>query len=194
MNKRPSRRDEILQALAEMLEKNPEARITTAKLAAEVGVSEAALYRHFPSKAKMFEGLIEFVEEAIFTRVALIVKEEPQALQQIANILQLLLAFCGKNPGITRIFNGDALAGEHERLRSRVAQFYLRIETQIKQILREAEIREGLRTQITVNAAANLLVACAEGKIGQFVRSDFSRPPLEAWDEQWKTLSASLFR
>ncbi|MGJ8686965.1 MAG: nucleoid occlusion factor SlmA, partial [Spongiibacteraceae bacterium] len=83
---------------------------------------------------------------------------------------------------------------EHERLRSRVAQFYLRLETQLKQILREAELREGLRTQITVNAAANLLMASAEGKIGQFVRSDFKRPPLEAWDEQWKMLSTSLFR
>jgi TetR/AcrR family transcriptional regulator len=194
MNKRPSRREEILQALATMLESQPGTRITTAKLAAEVGVSEAALYRHFPSKAKMFEGLIEFVEDAVFSRVTIIMNEEKQALEQISNILQLLLTFTERNPGISRIFNGDALAGENERLRSRVVQFYDRLDTQLKQILREAEIREGLRTQATANATANLLLAAAEGRIGQFVRSDFKRLPTESWDEQWQLLSASVFR
>lgn len=194
MNKRPSRREEILQALAKMLESQPGTRITTAKLAAEVGVSEAALYRHFPSKAKMFEGLIEFVEDAIFSRVSLILGEESQALGQIAKVLQLLLTFTERNPGITRIFNGDALAGENERLRSRVVQFYDRLETQLKQILREAEIREGLRTQITANSTANILIAAAEGRIGQFVRSDFKRLPTENWEEQWQLLSETIFR
>lgn len=194
MNKRPSRREEILQALAKMLETQPGTRITTAKLAAEVGVSEAALYRHFPSKAKMFEGLIEFVEDAVFSRVSLILNEEAQALAQIAKILQLLLTFTERNPGITRIFNGDALAGENERLRGRVVQFYDRLETQLKQILREAEIREGLRTRITANSTANILIAAAEGRIGQFVRSDFKRLPTENWDEQWQLLSETIFR
>tara|TARA_R110001583_G_scaffold76883_2_gene209954 strand:+ start:4200 stop:4784 length:585 start_codon:yes stop_codon:yes gene_type:complete len=194
MNKRPSRREEILQALAKMLETQPGTRITTAKLAAEVGVSEAALYRHFPSKAKMFEGLIEFVEDAVFSRVSMILNEEAQALTQIAKILQLLLTFTERNPGITRIFNGDALAGENERLRGRVVQFYDRLETQLKQILREAEIREGLRTRITANSTANILIAAAEGRIGQFVRSDFKRLPTENWDEQWQLLSETIFR
>ncbi|MBD2857429.1 nucleoid occlusion factor SlmA [Spongiibacter sp. KMU-158] len=194
MNKRPSRRDEILQSLATMLESQPGGRITTAKLAAEVGVSEAALYRHFPSKAKMFEGLIEFVEEAIFSRVKIILSEEGQAIQQVAKILHLVLAFTERNPGITRIFNGDALAGEHERLRARVVQFYDRLETQLKQILREAELREGLRTRITVNSTANLLIAATEGRIGQFVRSEFKRRPTENWDEQWEFLAEQIFR
>lgn len=194
MNKRPSRRDEILHALATMLETQPGTRITTAKLAAEVGVSEAALYRHFPSKAKMFEGLIEFVEDAIFSRVTLIMKEESQSLAQLNGILQLLLGFTERNPGITRIFNGDALAGENERLRNRVVQFYDRLETQLKTILREAELREGLRTVITANSTANLLLSAAEGRIGQFVRSDFKRRPTEHWDEQWQQLSAGIFR
>jgi TetR/AcrR family transcriptional regulator len=194
MNKRPSRREEILQALATMLESQPGTRITTAKLAAEVGVSEAALYRHFPSKAKIFEGLIEFVEDAVFSRVTIIMNEEKQALEKISNILQLLLTFTERNPGISRIFNGDALAGENERLRSRVVQFYDRLDTQLKQILREAEIREGLRTQATATATANLLLAAAEGRISQFVRSDFKRLPTESWDEQWQLLSASVFR
>ncbi len=194
MNKRPSRREEILQALAKMLETQPGTRITTAKLAAEVGVSEAALYRHFPSKAKMFEGLIEFVEDSVFSRVSLILSEEEQALAQIAKILQLLLTFTERNPGITRIFNGDALAGENERLRSRVVQFYDRLETQLKQVLREAELREGMRTRITANSTANLLIAAAEGRISQFVRSDFKRLPTESWDEQWQLLSETIFR
>jgi TetR/AcrR family transcriptional regulator len=142
----------------------------------------------------MFEGLIEFVEDAIFSRVSLILGEEPQALGQIAKVLQLLLTFTERNPGITRIFNGDALAGENERLRGRVVQFYDRLETQLKQILREAEIREGLRTQITANSTANILIAAAEGRISQFVRSDFKRLPTENWEEQWQLLSDTIFR
>ncbi len=142
----------------------------------------------------MFDGLIEFVEDAIFSRVSLILGEESQARGQIAKVLQLLLTFTERNPGITRIFNGDALAGENERLRSRVVQFYDRLETQLKQILREAEIREGLRTQITANSTANILIAAAEGRIGQFVRSDFKRLPTENWEEQWQLLSETIFR
>src|SRR5690554_3301299 len=179
MSARSSRRDDILKALAGMLESQPGGRITTARLAAEVGVSEAALYRHFPSKAKMFEGLIEFVEQTVFSRVKVIASERGSALQQIGDILLLLLTFTQRNPGITRIFNGDALAGEQERLRERVQQFYNRLETQLKQILREAELREGLRTRITTTATANLLMASAEGRISQFVRSDFRQPPTQ---------------
>lgn len=194
MNKRPSRRDDILQALATMLENDPGTPITTARLAATVGVSEAALYRHFPSKAKMFEGLIEFVEDAVFSRVAVITGEQGNALEQVGKILQLLLTFMERNPGISRIFNGDALAGEHPRLRDRVGQFYDRLETQIKQILREAEIREGKRTQLIVSSSANVLMAAAEGRISQFVRSHFQRRPTEDWDDQWQWLAAQLFR
>ncbi len=194
MAKRSSRKQEILEALARMLEVNPGDRITTAKLAEAVGVSEAALYRHFPSKAKMFEGLIEFVEDAVFSRIKLIMVEETEALQRCHKLLHLLLGFTERNPGITRILNGDALAGETARLRSRVQQFYERLETQIKQILREAELNEGLRPQITVSAAANLLLAAAEGRIGQFVRSEFKRRPTEHWDEQWQLLTSQFFR
>lgn len=194
MTKPSSRKQEILEALARMLEANPGDRITTAKLAAAVGVSEAALYRHFPSKAKMFEGLIEFVEEAIFTRVKLILAEEPQALARCHKLLNLLLMFTERNPGITRILNGDALAGETARLRDRVQQFYERLETQLKQILREAEHSEGLRPTITVSASANLLLAAAEGRISQYLRSEFKRRPTEYWDEQWQLLTAQLFR
>jgi TetR/AcrR family transcriptional regulator len=177
-----------------MLEATPGGRITTAALAARVGVSEAALYRHFPSKAKMFEGLIEFIEETLFTRIARIRREEADALVQCGEILGLLLGFCERNPGITRLLTGDALAGENERLRSRVQQLFDRLETELRAVLREAEPRQGLRTAIPAAQAANLLLAAAEGRIGQFVRSDFRRAPTEHWLEQWRLLASSTFR
>jgi TetR/AcrR family transcriptional regulator len=184
-----SRRQQILESLAHMLEQSPGARITTAALAKEVGVSEAALYRHFPSKSKMFEGLIEFIEDTLFSRINLIVNDDNSALQRCNNILFLLLTFTERNPGITRILTGDALTGETEKLRLRVAQIFDRLETQIKQILREAEMREGLRPTLPMSAAANLLVATAEGRIAQFVRSEFKRPPTEFWNDQWPVLT-----
>ncbi|GAA6167101.1 nucleoid occlusion factor SlmA [Sessilibacter corallicola] len=189
-----TRRQEILQALAHMLEISPGSRITTAALAKQVGFSEAALYRHFPSKSKMFEGLIEFIEDTVFTRITLILSEESTAVGRCEKILTLLLTFTERNPGITRILTGDALAGENERLHARVVQFYDRLETQIKQIIREAEIREGLRPKIGLNAAANLMVATAEGRIAQFVRSGFKRRPTEHWPDQWNQLMQSFFR
>lgn len=193
-NTKISRRQQILESLAHMLEVSPGARITTAALAKEVGVSEAALYRHFPSKSKMFEGLIEFIEDTIFSRISLITNDETSALARCNKILFLLLTFTERNPGITRILTGDALTGETERLRARVAQLFDRLETQIKQILREAEIREGIRPTLPVTAAANLLMAAAEGRIAQFVRSEFKRPPTESWDDQWPVLVSGFFR
>jgi TetR/AcrR family transcriptional regulator len=194
IKQRGERRQQILQTLAAMLEDSPGERITTAKLAEQVGVSEAALYRHFPSKTKMFEGLIEFIEEAIFSRITVICTEEPSALRQCEKILTLLLGFVEKNPGITRLLTGDALAGETQRLRQRIAQFYDRIETQLKQILREAEIREGIRPVLPVGTAANLLLSAAEGRISQYVRSEFKRPPTLDWMEQWAVLTNGFFR
>ena len=191
---RGSRREQILQALARMLENRPGGRITTAALAEEVGVSEAALYRHFPSKARMFEGLIAFIEETLFTRINRIVQDEPRAAAQCEKILLLVLTFAEKNPGITRILNGDALAGETERLRQRVSQVFERLETQLRQILRDAEVREGKRTAITANATAALLLAYVEGRISQYVRSDFKRAPTENWTDHWQSLQGGMFR
>ena len=184
-----SRKQQILECLARMLEASPGERITTSALAKEVGVSEAALYRHFPSKSKMFEGLIEFIEESIFSRITLILTEEKIALKRWEKILGLLLAFAERNPGLTRLLTGDALTGETERLRVRIAQFFDRIETQLKQILREAELREGLHPQLPVAAAANLLVAFVNGRIAEFVRSEFRRPPTTSWVEQWQLVA-----
>ncbi|MDD9890425.1 MAG: nucleoid occlusion factor SlmA [Gammaproteobacteria bacterium] len=187
-----SRKDQILQALARMLETSPGERITTAALAKEVGVSEAALYRHFPSKARMFEGLIKFIEETLFLRISRILNEESSAEVRCHKILTLLLTFSAKNPGMTRLLTGDALAGETERLRARIAQFYSRLEAQLKQILREAQIRENLKPTISPAALANLLLASAEGRLIQFVRSEFEQSPLENWDLQWEFLSKNL--
>lgn len=189
---KPSRRDQILQSLAKMLETAPGERITTSALAQEVGVSEAALYRHFPSKARMFEGIIEFIEQTLFTRIARILQEEATALARCEKILLLLLTFADKNPGITRILIGDALAGETDRLRSRVAQIFDRIESQLKQVLREAQIRENLKTAISPAAGANLLLACCEGRMVQYVRSEFRRSPVEHWEQQWDYLRQHL--
>jgi TetR/AcrR family transcriptional regulator len=194
MNSKNSRRDDILQSLAHMLEATPGGRITTAALAADVGVSEAALYRHFPSKAKMFEGLIEFIETTLFSRITRIREEEADAQAQCEQIVTLLLTFCERNPGITRLLTGDALTGETDRLRGRVQQLFDRLETELKQILRDAELRQGLRTALPIALAANLLLASAEGRIIQYVRSDFRRSPTEYWPEQWRVLTGSFFR
>ena len=187
-----SRKDQILQALARMLETSPGERITTAALAKEVGVSEAALYRHFPSKARMFEGLIKFIEETLFLRISRILNEETNAEVRCHKILTLLLTFSDKNPGMTRLLSGDALAGETARLRVRIVQFYSRLESQLKQILREAQIRENLKATVSPTALANLLLASVEGRLTQFVRSEFQQSPLENWDTQWEFLSRNL--
>ncbi len=189
---KPSRKEQILQALARMLESSPGERITTAALAREVGVSEAALYRHFPSKARMFEGLIKFIEDTLFVRIARILKEEEKAELRCHKIMTLLLTFADKNPGMTRLLTGDALAGETERLRERIAQFFDRLEAQLKQILREAQIRENLKPSISAAALANLLLATCEGRLVQFVRSEFKASPLEHWDLQWQYLEQNL--
>jgi TetR/AcrR family transcriptional regulator len=180
----------ILQTLARMLEERRGERITTAELARAVGVSEAALYRHFPSKARMLEALLEFIEESLFSRVTRIVAEETDARRRLQAILFLVLAFAEKNPGMARILYGDVLLGEAERLRRRAALIYDRLETQIKQILREAELREGRRYPVADCAA--LLIALVEGRIARFVRSDFTVPPTAGWERQWELVQAGL--
>ena len=188
-----SRRDAILQCLVGELENNPTSRITTAGLARAAGVSEAALYRHFPSKAKMFEALIEFAEESVFGLINRVQDEHQQVLTRCGHSLKVVLGFAGKNPGIARILAGDALAGEHERLRERVGQFYERLETQFRQQLREGAMRGELSEGAPVAAIANLFLAAAEGRMAQFVRSGFSRQPLDQWDQQWALLAQSCF-
>jgi TetR/AcrR family transcriptional regulator len=192
-NQKPSRRQQILEALAHELEVSPGARITTANLARAVGVSEAALYRHFPSKAKMFEALIEFIEDSIFGLINRILDDEVRVDARCEKILSVLLGFSARNPGITRILMGDALVGETERLRQRIAQFYDRVETQLKQVLREGQLAGDLPEGTKISAVANLLLAVASGQMNQFVRSGFHRAPTELWEQQWPILHQSIF-
>jgi TetR/AcrR family transcriptional regulator len=185
------RREEILQVLARMLQEQPGEHITTAALARAVGVSEAALYRHFPSKARMFEALIEFIEDSVFTRINRILAEEPRAEERVQQILILLLGFADKNPGMARLLQGGVLTGETERLRARISQFYDRIETQLRQILREAGAAGG--SNLPANEAARFFLAFYEGRIAQFVRSDFKEPLTDGWEKHWTLLREGTF-
>lgn len=192
-NKKNNRRGQILQCLASMLESNHGQRITTAKLAAEVGVSEAALYRHFPSKARMFEGLIEFIEDTLFSRVNKIIDEEKDTVTRCHLIMHLILGFAEKNPGISRILNGDALQGEQERLRTRIAQLFERLEAQLRQVLRERKLREGKTLPAEEVHIANFLICFIDGRINQFVRSEFAHRPTEGFTPQWQFIRSRFF-
>lgn len=193
-NRRPDRRQQILEILAHELENHPGSRITTAALSRAVGVSEAALYRHFASKAKMFEALIDFAEDSVFTLINRILEQEQQADRRCDRIVQLVLGFAERNPGITRVLLGDALVGENERLRIRVAKFFERIDTQVKQVLREANLGNGPRAAQSIDATANQVMTTIEGHMSQYVRSNFEKKPTQYLDEQWQILRPGLFR
>jgi TetR/AcrR family transcriptional regulator len=188
--KRGERRQMILETLARMLEENQGEHITTAALARAVGVSEAALYRHFPGKAQMFEALIEFIEESIFTRANRISEEERALEPRLRQTLALVLGFAERNPGMSRLLFGDVLTGETVRLRERIAQFYDRLETQLRQMLRDGSLTVSMRG--TPSEGAALLMAVIEGRIARFVRSGFRVPPLAGWDAQWNVLRDAL--
>ncbi|MCM5680734.1 nucleoid occlusion factor SlmA [Schlegelella sp. S2-27] len=181
--KRPKpgeRRIQILQTLASMLEQPGADRITTAALAARLEVSEAALYRHFASKAQMFEGLIDFIEQSVFTLVNQIVERDPQGAVQAQKIAAVVLQFGEKNPGMTRVMVGDALVFENERLLVRMNQFFDRIESQLRQSLRSAADGAGSISP-TVDAAtlASVLTSFIVGRLQRYARSGFKRSPSE---------------
>ena len=183
VRKRPKpgeRRVQILQTLAHMLEQPGADRITTAALAAQLSVSEAALYRHFASKAQMFEGLIEFIESSVFTLINQIVEREAAGAQQAAKILGVLLQFGEKNPGMTRVMVGDALVFEHDRLTARMNQFFDRVESQLRQSLRAAaEANGSAQPTVDGNAQASALTSFAVGRLHRYARSGFKRSPTE---------------
>lgn len=184
--KRPKpgeRRVQILQTLAGMLEQPGAERITTAALAARLEVSEAALYRHFASKAQMFEGLIEFIESSVFTLVNQITEREASGATQAQRIVGMLLQFGEKNPGMTRVMVGDALVFEHERLGARMNQFFDRVESQLRQSLRSAAEAKGSATPtVDANALSSLLTALVVGRLQRYARSGFRRLPTEHLD------------
>jgi TetR/AcrR family transcriptional regulator len=182
------RRLQILQTLAEMLEAPKGEKITTATLASRLACSEAALYRHFASKAQMFEGLIEFIEQSLFSVINQITSEESEGLKQIELIIALLLRFAQRNRGMTRVLIGDALVNEHERLQARITALLDKIEAAMKQALRIAATQENLKSDADFGALANLLRCYAVGRWEQYARSGFSREPLAQWPQQWPML------
>jgi TetR/AcrR family transcriptional regulator len=177
--KRPrpgERRLQILQTLAAMLEQPGAERVTTAGLAAKIGVSEAALYRHFASKAQMFEGLIDFVDQSVMGLIRQVTDREPAGPQQAGRIVALLLQFAEKNPGMSRVMNGEALAFEHDRLQERINLLFDKIEAQLRQSLKNADApTPSAEAQVT----ASVLVAFMQGRLQRFARSGFKRLPSE---------------
>ena len=185
--KRPKpgeRRVQILQALATMLEQPGAERITTAALAAKLSVSEAALYRHFASKAQMFEGLIDFIEETVFSLINQIQSRQPgEGLRQAAGIVSVVVQFAERNPGMTRVMVGDALVFEHERLQQRMNQFFDKLEAALRQCLREAMEAAGTATPtVDAQVRASLLTAFLLGRLQRFARSGYRKSPSEHLD------------
>jgi TetR/AcrR family transcriptional regulator len=190
MAKTGERKAQILQTLAAMLEDPKGERITTALLAARLDVSEAALYRHFSSKAQMFEGLIEFIEQTVFTLVNKIQAEETDAMKQIEATVATLLGFAQKNPGMTRVLTGDALVNEDERLQARVNQLVDRLEASLRQSARLAVTAAALPADWDVNAYANAIIAFVIGRWHLYAKSGFKRAPMELWPQQWRVFAA----
>lgn len=188
-----SRKDQILQVLVSMLESSLGEAITTANLAKQVGVSEAALYRHFPSKFKMFEGLIDYMDETVFSRIKKIMEEESAVTVRCEKICLLVLTFAEKNPGLSRLLFGDVLLGERDLLRHRTAQFYERISLQMRQAMRDAVLQEDRQFSCSPSVLASLLTALIEGRVSQYVRSGFKVMPTQHWKEQWNALDQGLF-
>ena len=186
------RKLEILKALAEMLEQPKWEKITTAALAGKLDVSEAALYRHFASKAQMYEGLIEFIESSVFTLANKITADESDGNRQADQLVEMLLAFAEKNPGMVRVMTGDALVGEHERLQTRMNQFFDRFESTIKQSLRLAAGGEGgaKSGDPDIAAQAGALLRYVIGSLHQFAKSGFTRKPTESFTAQRRYLAA----
>ena len=190
MGKRGDRKLQILQTLAQMLEAPAAEKITTAALAARLDVSEAALYRHFASKAQMFEGLIEFIEETLFGLINKITSEETSGLKQLESVTAMLLGFAQKNRGMTRVLIGDALVHENERLQLRINQLHDRVEATLKQALRFAAGQNELPAAPDASARANLIMSFVAGRWHQFAKSGFKRDPMQYWAEQWRLLVA----
>ena len=187
------RRQQVLTVLTHMLhsERGME-RMTTARLAAEVGVSEAALYRYYPSKTKIFEALIENIESTLLNRISQSIKNETNTMQRVKDILQMILDFARKNPGLTRVLTGHALMFEDAKLQARVATFFDRLELQFVNILQMRKLREGRGFNVDERIIAAHLVTLCEGQFMRYVRSNFRHTPNQGFSQQWQLIE-SLF-
>ena len=186
------RKAQILQTLAHMLENPASDKVTTARLAARLEVSEAALYRHFTGKAQMYEGLIEFIEQTLFALINKITSEEKSGTRQIEAIVGVLLAFAQKNRGMTRVLIGDALVHEDDRLQARINQLHDRLEAAIKQALRFGVTQSEIAADIDPAACANLVLSLVTGRWHQFAKSGFKRDPVELWNHQWRQIMQGI--
>lgn len=182
------RRDQILQSVAQMLENPAGEKVTTAALAARLGVSEAALYRHFKGKAEMFEGLIEFIEHALFGLINKITTDEKSGVRQVESIIAVLLGFAQKNRGMTRVLIGDVLVNEDERLQARINQLHERLEAALKQALRFGVSQKEIAEDVDIGAHANVLMSYVIGRWHLFAKTGFRRDPAESWAKQWRLL------
>ncbi len=179
------RKLQILQTIVEMLEQPKGEKITTAALAGRLDLSEAALYRHFPSKFMMYQGLIDFIEQTVFGLINKISTEEQDGVKQIEGIVALLLGFAKKNRGMTRVLIGDALVNEDERLQQRINQLLDRVEATLKQSLRIAATQGKLAADADFGAHANLLLCYVVGRWNQFGKSGYAKDPMAQWQQQW---------
>ncbi len=188
MAKTGERKNQILQTLAQMLERPAAEKITTAALAKRLEVSEAALYRHFTGKAQMFEGLIDFVEATLFALINKITTDEKSGVRQVESVIGVLLGFAQKNRGMTRVLIGDALVNEDEKLQQRINQLHERLEATVRQSLRFAVTQNEIAQDVDLGAQANLAISFVIGRWHQYAKSGFKRDPAEMWARQWKQL------
>ena len=187
-----SRKIQIMQTLASMLEDREPVKITTAELAKRTNITEAAIYRHFPSKRKIYQELVEFFEDSIFPRIASIKKDS--APDEVAgNIVMLILTFCDKNKGISKILNREALSVDESKIEDKVNLLFDRLALEIKQSFQNYEKETKNKLSLNASSAADLVVSCLEGQIQIFIRSKFKRDITHSWNEHWQIIKKAIF-
>jgi len=187
-----SRKIQIMQTLASMLEDKEPVKITTAELAKRTNITEAAIYRHFPSKRRIYQELVEFFEDSIFPRIASIKKDS--ASDEVAgNIVMLILTFCDKNKGISKILNREALSVDESKIEDKVNLLFDRLALEIKQSFQNYEKETKNKLSLNASSAADLVVSCLEGQIQIFIRSKFKRDITHSWNEHWQIIKKAIF-
>jgi TetR/AcrR family transcriptional regulator len=193
MSKDPApRKIQIMQTLASMLEEREPVKITTAELAKRTNITEAAIYRHFPSKRKIYEELVTFFEDSIFPRISSI-KKDSNVDDVAGNIVTLVLTFCEKNKGISKILNREALSANESKIEDKVSLLFDKINLEIKQSFQNYEKETKGRLSLSSSSASDLIISCMEGQIQMFVRSKFKRDVIQSWTEHWKVLKKTIF-
>ena len=194
MDKLKPRQLDIMQSLAKMLQAKGPVKVTTASLANECGITEAAIYRHFPSKRKIYEGLVDFCEQSLFDLIGDINSSKEDHLDKASKIMVLLVSFSEKNPGLARLLTREAFSIDEASLDDRIKQMFSKIELQIKQNLQKYEQQTKKKLALPSASSANLLLAFVEGVIQQFVRSGFIEKPTQRISDQAAFLTGSLLK